>query len=260
MVAYSRRRVIFAAIAILVAALLTLGASYHIVTTSYNYLKESQKPPGSEKEIPLLPRVKELYSLEPVRTAPENITTTVFMFRGDFSSDFYDLFALQKRAIRYCDNDTTVEGCDVKLPRNYKWGTLSYKLLDALEQMCNSPEKTDFYVKIDDDLIMSDSMLDEVIKVMATTNCQVSGSIARDFGFYWPVGQIYIFKRAILEQVCAKLPITRQLHGSEDITFGSFINSTDRTMFCNLENPKNHWHKDYKDQRVEIRYFIQHNE
>ncbi|KAJ1797878.1 hypothetical protein LPJ59_002855 [Coemansia sp. RSA 2399] len=258
MVASSRRKVLFIVIAILVTSLLTLSASYYVVAKSYNKPKENQKP-DSEKEIPLLPRVKELYSLKPVRKAPENITTTVFTFRGDFSSDIYDLFALQKRAVRYCDNDTTVDGCDVKLPRHYRWGTLSYKLLDALELMCNSTEKTDFYVKIDDDLIMSDSKLDEVIRVMAATNCQVSGSIARDYGFYWPVGQMYIFKRAILERICAKFPITRQLHGSEDISFGTFIDSRDKKMFCNLDNPTNHWHKDYKDQRVEIRYFTQHN-
>ncbi|KAJ1765380.1 hypothetical protein LPJ74_006369, partial [Coemansia sp. RSA 1843] len=202
----------------------------------------------------------DLYSLKPVREASENITSTVFMFRGDFSSDFYDLFSLQKRAVRYCDNDTTISGCDVKLPRNYKWGTLSSKLLDALEVMCKAPKKTDFYVKIDDDLIMSESKLDEVIKRMSTTDCQVSGRIARDFEFYWAVGQIYIFKRAILETICAKLPITRQLHGSEDISFGSFINSTDRSMFCDLDTPRNHWHKDYSDKRIKIEYLIQHNE
>ncbi|KAJ1662834.1 hypothetical protein EV178_005531 [Coemansia sp. RSA 1646] len=195
-----------------------------------------------------------------IREASENITSTVFMFRGDFSSDFYDLFSLQKRAVRYCDNDTTISGCDVKLPRNYKWGTLSSKLLDALEVMCKAPKKTDFYVKIDDDLIMSESKLDEVIKRMSTTDCQVSGRIARDFEFYWAVGQIYIFKRAILETICAKLPITRQLHGSEDISFGSFINSTDRSMFCDLDTPRNHWHKDYSDKRIKIEYLIQHNE
>ncbi|KAJ2553451.1 hypothetical protein EV175_002935 [Coemansia sp. RSA 1933] len=205
-------------------------------------------------------KLDEAIRLKRVHEAPENITSTVFMFRGDFSSDLYDLFALHKRAIRYCDNDTTVDGCDVKLPRNYKWGTLSSKLLDSLELMCNEPVKTDFYAKIDDDLIMSESKFEEILRVMAATDCQVTGRIARDFGFYWAVGQIYIFKRAILEQICAKFPITRELHGSEDISFGSFINSTDKSMFCDLDHPRNHWHKDYKDQRVEIKYYIQHNE
>ncbi|KAJ1791288.1 hypothetical protein LPJ59_005016 [Coemansia sp. RSA 2399] len=181
------------------------------------------------------------------------------MFRGDISSPLYDLFALHKRATRYCDNDTTVDGCNVKLPNNYKWGNLSDKLLDALEVMCKEPEKTDFYVKIDDDLIMSESKLDEILKAMATTDCQVAGGIARDFGFYWPVGQIYIFKRAILEKICPQLPVTDVFHSSEDITFGSLLNSTDKSMFCSVVTPTNHWHKNYKDQRVEVKYLVQHN-
>ncbi|KAJ1662836.1 hypothetical protein EV178_005533 [Coemansia sp. RSA 1646] len=213
-----------------------------------------------QKQKPLLPRVNELYSLKPVREASENITSTVFMFRGDFSSPFYDLFSLHKRATRYCDKDTKISGCNVKLLRSYRWGTLSDKLLDVLEHMCKTPKRTDFYVKIDDDLVMSESKLDEVIKVMATTDCQITGGIARDYGFYWPVGQIYIFKRAILEKICPQLPVTNVFHPSEDITFGSLLNTTDRSMFCNLDNPTNHWHKNYNDHRVKIKYFTQHNE
>ncbi|KAJ2400527.1 hypothetical protein GGI23_001983 [Coemansia sp. RSA 2559] len=121
-------------------------------------------------------------------------------------------------------------------------------------------EKTDFYVKIDDDLIMSESKLDEILKVMAATDCQVAGGIALDYGFYWPLGQVYIFKRTIMEMICPQLPVTNVFHSSEDITFGSLLNSTDKSMFCGLNKPKNHWHKDYKDQRVEIKYITQHNE
>ncbi|KAJ2564960.1 hypothetical protein IW140_005542 [Coemansia sp. RSA 1813] len=198
--------------------------------------------------------------MTPVREAPNNITTTVFMFRGDFSSPFYDIFALHKRATRYCDKDTTIDGCDVKLPRNYRWGNLSDKLVDALEHMCKAPEKTDFYVKADDDLIMSDSKLDEVIRVMSTTDCQVAGGIMSSQGFYWPLGQVYIFKREILEQFCQKFPITMKLHSSEDISFGMILNSKDTSRFCNLNTPANHWHINYEDHRVKIKYFTQHNE
>ncbi|KAJ2668328.1 hypothetical protein GGI25_006462, partial [Coemansia spiralis] len=111
-------------------------------------------------------------------------------------------------------------GCDVKLPNNYKWGNLSYKLLDSLKVMCGSPNKTDFYVKIDDDLIMPESKLEEIIRKMATTECQVAGGIAVDFPFYWAVGQIYIFKRSVFEDICKRLT-PKVIHpGSEDITFG----------------------------------------
>ncbi|KAJ2867975.1 hypothetical protein GGI22_000928, partial [Coemansia erecta] len=213
-----------------------------------------------QRKKPALPFVDELHSLEPVREAPEKVTSTIFMFRGDFSSSLYDLFVLHKRATRYCDKDTTVDGCDVKLPGSYKWDNLSDKLLDALDIMCKEPEKTDFYIKLDDDLIMSESKLEEILKVMAATDCQVAGGIARDYGFYWPVGQIYIFKRAILEKICPQLPVTNVFHSSEDITFGSLLNSTDKSMFCSLNKPKKHWHKDYSDQRVEIKYFAQHND
>ncbi|KAJ2512503.1 hypothetical protein GGI11_004600 [Coemansia sp. RSA 2049] len=262
-------------------ALLTLGVSYRYVSIGSirigtggggdsesnqteppaSTLSSAPEPvPDPEPEIPLVPPAEMLYKLKPVREAAENITSTVFMFRGDFSSDFYDIFTLHKRATRYCDKDTTVDGCDVRLPRNYKWWTLSSKLVDALEVMCKEPEKTDFYVKIDDDLIMSERKLDEVIRRMAATDCQVAGGIAADHGYYWPVGQVYIFTRAILERLCLLYPITRELHSSEDITFGRLLNSSDTSMFCNLDRPRNHWHKDYKDRRVRISHFTQHNE
>ncbi|KAJ2384865.1 hypothetical protein GGI23_006837, partial [Coemansia sp. RSA 2559] len=96
---------------------------------------------------------------------------------------------------------------------------------------------------------MSDSKLDEVIRVMAATDCQVGGGIMAARKFYWPLGQVYIFKRAILEQFCQKFPITRKLHSSEDISFGLILDSSDPNMFCHLNKPANHWHIDYQDQR-----------
>ncbi|KAJ2514725.1 hypothetical protein GGI11_000850 [Coemansia sp. RSA 2049] len=243
--------------------------------TTPEKLQEQEKPQQKEEKMtpeqqhafieeqrnkPHLPHPAELYSLKRVRKVPEKVTSTIFMFRGDFSSDLYDLFAIQKRATRYCDKDTTVDGCDVKLAKNYKWGTLSEKLFDSLELMCKAPEKTDFYVKIDDDLIMPESKLEDAMRTMAATDCQVAGGIAVDYGFYWAVGQIYIFKRAVLEKICPQLPVTNIFHSSEDISFGSLLNTTDKSMFCNLHKPENHWHKKYKDRRVEIKYYIQHNE
>ncbi|KAJ1737411.1 hypothetical protein LPJ72_000518 [Coemansia sp. Benny D160-2] len=240
--------------------LVALAVLLMVLTSSISYQLISARNAARERaEKALLPYVKELYSLEPVREAPKKITSTLFMFRGDFSSNLYDVFALQKRATRYCDNDTRADGCDVRLPRNYKWGTLSSKLADTLELICKAPEKTDFYVKIDDDLIMSESKFDEVLKIMSTTDCQVAGGIARDYGFYWPLGQMYIFKRAILEQICAKLPVEKLFHPHEDIAFGSFLNSTDKSMFCNLNFPPNHWHRKYKDRRLQIKFFKQQN-
>ncbi|KAI9503072.1 hypothetical protein BX070DRAFT_224679 [Coemansia spiralis] len=199
-------------------------------------------------------------SLRSKHSVPDKISTTIFMFRGDFSSPLYDLFTLQKRAIKFCDKDTSVAGCDVRLPNNYKWGTLSAKLMDALDVMCKSNAKTDFYVKIDDDLIMSEARLEEIIRKMAATDCQVAGGIARDFPYYWAVGQIYVFKREIFDYVCTQLPPKFELHSSEDIMFGRLINSTDRSRFCSLDKPQNHWHKKYKDQRLKIEYLLQHNE
>ncbi|KAJ1767498.1 hypothetical protein IW140_005459 [Coemansia sp. RSA 1813] len=296
MFAFTTYRIIFISVAALIV-LLTLVANYYILDVSsaiptgqLQQPQPEQSQPGQPqseqpqpeqpsensqqmleeqqrqkfideyKGKPHLPAADELYSLKPVREASEDITSTVFMFRGDFSSPLYDLFSLHKRATRYCDKDTNADGCDVKLPRNYKWSNLSDKLLDALEHMCKAPEKTDFYVKIDDDLIMSESKLDEVMKVMATTDCQIAGGIARDYGFYWAVGKIYIFKRAILEKICSQVPITNMYFIGEDMTFGSLLNTTDRSMFCNLGRPQNHWHKDYEDHRVTIKYLTQHNE
>ncbi|KAJ2750609.1 hypothetical protein H4S06_004331, partial [Coemansia sp. BCRC 34490] len=157
--------------------LLILGIVYYFVSAHI-----AAEAALERYRIPLLPHVRNMYSMKRVREAPREITSTVFMLRGDFSSDFYDLFALQKRATRYCDNDTKADGCDVKLPRSYRWGTLSSKLVDALELMCKEPVKTDFYAKIDDDLIMSESKFDDALRVMAETDCQVSGGIARDYG------------------------------------------------------------------------------
>ncbi|KAJ2210227.1 hypothetical protein EV179_006376 [Coemansia sp. RSA 487] len=207
-----------------------------------------------------LTHVEELSSLNAVHPVSTDITTTIFMFRGDFSSPLFDLFTLQKRAVKFCDKDTKAEGCDVRLKETYKWGTLSSKLVDSLDVMCNSMKRTDFYVKIDDDLIMSESRLDEIIRTMASTDCQVAGGIAVDYRFYWAVGQIYVFKRAILDDICQKLPTATKLHAHEDIAFGMLINSADKRMFCSLDKPTNHWHKNYNDQRVQIDYLQQHNE
>ncbi|KAJ2609721.1 hypothetical protein EV177_004322 [Coemansia sp. RSA 1804] len=249
-----RRKGMMIITAALATILLILGIVYYFVSAHI-----AAEAALERYQIPLLPHVRNMYSMKRVREAPKEITSTVFMLRGDFSSDFYDLFALQKRATRYCDNDTKADGCDVKLPRSYRWGTLSSKLVDALELMCKEPVKTDFYAKIDDDLIMSESKFDDALRVMAETDCQVSGGIARDYGFYWPLGQIYIFKRAILEKICARFPVTISLPGSEDISFGKLINSTDRDMFCNLHGRDNHWHRQYKDDHLRIKYYKQQN-
>ncbi|KAJ1663250.1 hypothetical protein EV178_005140 [Coemansia sp. RSA 1646] len=240
-----------------------MGAAGHYLGST----APSQKKPRGNPDNPenpdykqILPYVKQLSKLKPTHPAPADITTTIFMFRGDFSSPLFDLFTLQKRATKFCDKDTKAEGCDVRLKESYKWGTLSSKLVDSLDVMCNSMKRTDFYVKIDDDLIMSESRLDEIIRTMASTDCQVAGGIAVDYRFYWAVGQIYVFKRAILDDICQKLPTATKLHAHEDIAFGMLINSTDKSMFCSLDRPTNHWHKNYKDQRVEIHYLEQHNE
>ncbi|CAN6675186.1 hypothetical protein TRVA0_109S00144 [Trichomonascus vanleenenianus] len=201
-----------------------------------------------------------LESLPPVNVVPEYITSTIFMFRGDFSSNFYDLFSLQKRAIKVCDKNTTIKGCDMRLSNNYKWDTLSNKLIDTLGTLCNRTEKTDFYAKIDDDLIMSESKFDEIIRKMASTNCQVLGVMSLGYPFYWATGQIYIFKRGILDYACKKIPTFEINHSHEDILFGTLLNSTNRDLFCNLDTPYNHWHIDYEDRRVKIHYFQQHNE
>ncbi|KAI9503805.1 hypothetical protein GGI25_006492 [Coemansia spiralis] len=235
-----------------------------------NRKEDGKEEDGKEEDVPkpedskwkqILPWADNLDTLKSIHTAPDNISTTVFMFRGDFSSPLYDLFVLHKRAVKFCDKGTAVAGCDVRLPEDYKWGTLSSKLLDALDVMCKSDKKTDFYVKVDDDLIMSEARLEEMIRKMATTDCQVAGGIAVDYQFYWPTGQVYIFKRAVLDEMCAKLSDARGVYSSEDITFGYMLNSTDKGRFCDIEKPVlTHWHKEYKDKRIKIEYHIQHNE
>ncbi|KAJ2656554.1 hypothetical protein IWW48_004972 [Coemansia sp. RSA 1200] len=203
----------------------------------------------------VLSRARELNSLESTHTPRDNLTTTVFMLYSEISSPLHDLFTLHKRATKYCDADTKVAGvCDVRLPRSYTYAELSLKLLDSLDIMCREPLKTDYYVKIDDDLIMSESMLDRMIRKMATTDCQVAGSIALDYAFYWPEGQIYIFTRCILETACKNMPYIADVYPNEDITFGLLLNSTDTSMFCDNMWPRNHWHKHYSDSRVEINY------
>ncbi|KAJ2008336.1 hypothetical protein GGI04_001179 [Coemansia thaxteri] len=143
-----------------------------------------------------LPGVKNLFSLESTIPVKDRITTTSFMFRGDFSSPIHDLFVLHKRALKICDKDTKADGCDIKLANNYTWFTLGAKLLDTLEILCkvDDDKKTDFYIKYDDDLLMSETKLEEIIRKMASTRCQFAGGIALDFPYYWAVGQIYIFK------------------------------------------------------------------
>ncbi|KAJ2006983.1 hypothetical protein GGI04_001695 [Coemansia thaxteri] len=185
------------------------------------------------------------------------------MFRGDFSSPYTDIFALHKRATKICDKDTKFSGCDIKLEKNYKWGTLSNKLVDTLSMYCKYPEdkKTDFYVKIDDDLIMPESKLEEVLQKMAETPCQYAGGMISHSGFYWALGQMYIIKRSIFDDICKKLPtykVTRP--DAEDITMGHIVDSQDFNAVCELNKPDNHWHIDYEDQRVKINYHKQHNE
>ncbi|KAI9500810.1 hypothetical protein GGI26_006116 [Coemansia sp. RSA 1358] len=235
----------------------TLPANYSYKTVkpeSRTYLEE--KPGGMH----VLGHAKELSSLDMVHPLKKNISTTLFMFRGDFASPMFDLFVLQKRAKKFCDKSTTVGGCDVRLAHDYKYETLSSKLLDSLDVMCRSAERTDFYAKIDDDLIMSESMFNDVIKKMSTTDCQVAGGIAVDYAFYWAVGQIYIFTRSVFEEVCEKLPHVNTIYPNEDITFGLILNSTDTNRFCSLVRPQSHWHKHYSDQRVDISYQQQHND
>ncbi|KAI9503860.1 hypothetical protein BX070DRAFT_246009 [Coemansia spiralis] len=236
----------------------------HLAAKSIWSQMRAGKPPSSRvrqslieqigSQEPILPAVEELFLLDPVYPEKQNISTTVFMFRFDSSSPYHDIFALHKRAVKYCDKSTNVDGCDVKLPRNYKYEILSSKLLDALDVMCKSEEKTDYYVKIDDDLIMSDSMLDQIIRKMSTTNCQAAGRIALDYEFYWVEGQIYIFTKAILNRICKNLPDVTDVYPNEDITFGYVLNTTDSSLFCNVRNPQQFWHKHYVDQRVEINY------
>jgi hypothetical protein len=204
----------------------------------------------------LLPYAPELSTLEDtkLRISSANITSTVFMLRSDSSSPLYDLFALHERAIQFCDKDTKLDGCDVKLKHNYNFSTLSNKLVETLNYLCSSKIKTDFYIKADDDLIMAQSALDMLLEKMATTKCQVGGGIAVDFPYYWPVGQIYIFKREMMEDICTKLPTFKITDSHEDRTIGQIWNSTDIDKFCSLDEPTNHWHKLYRDNRVTIQY------
>ncbi|KAJ2546137.1 hypothetical protein EV175_005710, partial [Coemansia sp. RSA 1933] len=244
-------------------SILTVGALLRQLDLTSSGTNDSLNVPAKTESVALklpLPYAEELSSLVSTRPVPTDITTTVFMFRGDFSSPLFDLFALQKRAIKFCDKDAKAEGCGVLLEKSYKWDTLSLKLVDSLKIMCSSMKRTDFYVKIDDDLIMPESKLDEIIRKMATTDCQVAGGIAVDYPFYWPVGQIYIFKRSIFDDICRKLPTATVRHSHEDIAFGGLIDSTNKSMFCSLDKPKNHWHKHYSDHRVKIDYLEQHNE
>ncbi|KAJ2006255.1 hypothetical protein GGI04_001939 [Coemansia thaxteri] len=211
----------------------------------------------------VLPIVRQLGDIKPTIPVKDNITTTIYMYRGDFSSPYHDIFALHMKALKICDKDTKTGGCDVKLKSNYKYGNLSVKTVDTLKMFCQYSEdkKTDFYVKVDDDLIMSASKLDEIIRQMAATPCQVAGSIADYSPFYWPGGQIYIYTRAALEIACKRLP-TFQIsqYNAEDVTFGGIINSSDPDTVCNLDAPPNHWHINYKDKRVKIHYYEQHND
>ncbi|KAJ2487853.1 hypothetical protein EV174_000284 [Coemansia sp. RSA 2320] len=76
-------------------------------------------------------------------------------------------------------------------------------MADTLSVFCgySDDKKTDFYVKIDDDLIMSPSELDDIIRHMAATPCQYAGGMYTRDGFYWATGQIYIFTRAVFDEL-----------------------------------------------------------
>ncbi|KAJ2209850.1 hypothetical protein EV179_006509, partial [Coemansia sp. RSA 487] len=99
----------------MLACVLTMGAAGHYLGST----APSQKKPRGNPDNPenpdykqILPYVKQLSKLKPTHPAPADITTTIFMFRGDFSSPLFDLFTLQKRATKFCDKDTKAEGCD----------------------------------------------------------------------------------------------------------------------------------------------------
>ncbi|KAJ2470183.1 hypothetical protein GGI02_003095 [Coemansia sp. RSA 2322] len=167
------------------------------------------------------------------------------------------------QALKICDKDTKTSGCDVKLTNNYKYGNLTLKMVETIKMFCNHSEdkKTDFYVKIDDDLIMSPSKLDEIVRHMAATPCQFAGGFYIHLDFYYPSGQIYIFSRAVLDSVCKKLPTARLFSPwAEDLAFGGLVDSHDTNYTCSIKAPANHWHINYKDKRVKVHYYKQHND
>ncbi|PVV02918.1 hypothetical protein BB560_002616 [Smittium megazygosporum] len=186
--------------------------------------------------------------------------TIKYMFRGPFSSKYVDLFASQLNSDIVCDADYKDEACTINLQSNYKWGTLSSKLRDLLAYYCQRDISNTVFIKIDDDLIISNRELNRLIDRFSKSDCLLAGHIATDFPFYWATGQIYLFKSSELMRICNK-PILKEepFHGSEDIYLGYLFNIVDKNKVCDIDKYTEYFHKEYSDERLNITYIQQHN-
>ncbi|PVU87820.1 hypothetical protein BB560_006430 [Smittium megazygosporum] len=204
---------------------------------------------------------------------PENISTKKvldnspyskiikYMFRGPFSSKHIDIFANQLNSDIVCDADYKDETCTLNLNSNYNWFSLSTKLRDLLVHYCTKDIENTVFVKMDDDLIVSNGQLNKLIERFSKTDCLLAGDIATDYPFYWGLGKLYLFKSSALLKICnTEVLEEKPFIRNEDIYMGYLLNITDTSKVCGINKFIDYYHKYYSDHRVRISYFQQHND
>ncbi|PVV03347.1 hypothetical protein BB560_002174 [Smittium megazygosporum] len=184
-----------------------------------------------------------------------------YVFRGPFSSKHTDIFANQLNSDIVCDANYKDETCTINLKSNYDWFSLSTKLRDLLVLYCTKDIEDTVFVKMDDDLIVSNGQLNKLIERFSKSDCLYAGDMATDFPFYWALGKLYLFKSSALLKICnTEVLKEKPFHSSEDIYMGYLLNITDTSKVCGINKFINYYHKHYSDHRVKISYIIQHND
>ncbi|PVU93303.1 hypothetical protein BB560_006005 [Smittium megazygosporum] len=231
-----------------------------------NQLKAEHKPKKDiyRPEIRLIPKeIKnrtDISTRKIINDSPYN-KVIKYMFRGPFSSKYIDIFANQLNSDIVCDADYKDETCTLNLNSNYNWFSLSTKLRDLLVHYCTKDIKNTVFVKMDDDLIVSNGQLNKLIERFSKSECLYSGEIYSNFPFYWAHGKMYLFKSSALLRICnTEVLEEKPFIRNEDIYMGYLLNITDTSKVCGINKFIDYYHKYYSDHRVRISYFQQHND
>ncbi|KAI1288993.1 hypothetical protein EDD11_009451 [Mortierella claussenii] len=181
----------------------------------------------------------------------------IYMYIGCTISPLAAVFWHFNQAIKVCDEGNLDSACSIKMKRNYSYDSLGRKAKDWLlsDDFNAVISRNDVVVKLDDDTIISKTVLDALVQEFAASDCNYAGNMRKsEEGFYWSDGPLLMVKT---DYVRAKIKENRDVldfyDKAEDVQMGALLNITSDSLVCNVDLDVFR-HRFYEDKRLSIRF------
>ncbi|KAF9917731.1 hypothetical protein BX616_000092 [Lobosporangium transversale] len=181
----------------------------------------------------------------------------IFMYIGCTVSPFAAVLWHFNQAVKVCDADNLDSSCNIKMNKNYNYDFLGHKAKDWLlsSDFNTLLDRSDVVVKLDDDTIISKTILDNLVSEFAAADCKYAGNMRKtQAGFYWSNGPLFMVKTDYLRsKLKDNSGVLSYYNKAEDVQMGALLDITNSDLICNVDLDTFR-HRYYEDKRLSIRY------